>query len=154
MIGIAKLSMAHVHAKGYANQIRDNAETELVAIWDEEEYGGKQAAEEYGVPYSENLDQVLSRDDVDAVVVAGPREAFSAQAVAALRSYVAGGGAVAFLLDRVAADVQALSATPVEHGLDSLLKEYGVTMGKSLALDTECATIAVTQQRGFFNSIC
>lgn len=69
MIGIAKLSMAHVHAKGYANQIRDNAETELVAIWDEEEYGGKQAAEEYGVPYSEHLDQVLSRDDVDAVVV-------------------------------------------------------------------------------------
>ncbi len=69
MIRIAKLSMAHVHARGYTNQIRDNSETELVAIWDEEEYGGKQAAEDYDVPYYDDLDQVLSRDDVDAVVV-------------------------------------------------------------------------------------
>ena len=69
MIRIAKLSMAHVHARGYTNQIRDNSETELVAIWDEEEYGGKQAAEDYDVPYYDDLDQVLSRDDIDAVVV-------------------------------------------------------------------------------------
>ena len=41
MIKIAKLSFAHVHARGYANQILENPETELVAVWDEEEYGGK-----------------------------------------------------------------------------------------------------------------
>ena len=69
MIRIAKLSMAHVHARGYVNQVRDNAETELVAIWDEEEYGGKQAAEDYDVPYYDDLDQILGRDDIDAVVV-------------------------------------------------------------------------------------
>ena len=34
MIKIAKLSFAHVHARGYANQIRENSETELVAVWD------------------------------------------------------------------------------------------------------------------------
>ena len=38
MIKIAKLSFAHVHARGYANQILENPETELVAVWDEEEY--------------------------------------------------------------------------------------------------------------------
>ena len=69
MIRIAKLSMAHVHARDYVNQVRDNAETELVAIWDEEEYGGKQAAEDYDVPYYDDLDQILGRDDIDAVVV-------------------------------------------------------------------------------------
>ena len=42
MIRVAKISMAHVHAGGYAQQIHENPETELVAIWDEEEYGGKQ----------------------------------------------------------------------------------------------------------------
>ncbi|HHZ88992.1 TPA: Gfo/Idh/MocA family oxidoreductase [Candidatus Poribacteria bacterium] len=69
MIGIAKLSFAHVHAKGYANAVRENPETELVAVWDEEEYGGRQIAEEYRIPFSTDLDQILGRDDVDAVVV-------------------------------------------------------------------------------------
>ena len=69
MIGIAKLSFAHVHAKGYANAVRENPDTELVAVWDEEEYGGRQIAEEYRIPFSTDLDQILGRDDVDAVVV-------------------------------------------------------------------------------------
>ena len=69
MIKIAKLSFAHVHARGYANQILENPETELVAVWDEEEYGGKEAAEEHNVPFYSDLDQVLNRDDIDAVVV-------------------------------------------------------------------------------------
>ena len=69
MINIAKLSFAHVHARGYANQIQENPETELVAVWDEEEYGGKEAAEEYNVPFYSDLDEILDRDDVDAVVV-------------------------------------------------------------------------------------
>lgn len=69
MIRVAKLSMAHVHAGGYARKINDNPETELVAVWDEEEYGGRSAAEQYGVPFYTALDEVLSRDDVDAVSV-------------------------------------------------------------------------------------
>ncbi|MYE87988.1 Gfo/Idh/MocA family oxidoreductase [Candidatus Poribacteria bacterium] len=69
MIRIAKLSFAHVHARGYANQILENPETELVAVWDEEEYGGRQAAEEHNVPFYSDLDQILNRDDIDAVVV-------------------------------------------------------------------------------------
>ena len=69
MIGIAKLSFAHVHAKGYANAVRENPETKLVAVWDEEEYGGKQIAEEYEIQFSTDLDQILGRDDVEALFV-------------------------------------------------------------------------------------
>lgn len=69
MIRVAKLSMAHVHAGGYARKINDNPETELVAVWDEEEYGGRSAAEQYGVPFYTELDEILGRDDVDAVSV-------------------------------------------------------------------------------------
>lgn len=69
MIRVAKLSMAHVHAGGYARKINDNPETELVAVWDEEEYGGRNAAEQYEVPFYTDLDEVLGRDDVDAVSV-------------------------------------------------------------------------------------
>ena len=69
MIRVAKLSMAHVHAGGYARKINDNPETELVAVWDEEEYGGRNAAEQYEVPFYTDLDELLARDDVDAVAV-------------------------------------------------------------------------------------
>ncbi len=69
MIRVAKISMAHVHAGGYARKINENPETELVAVWDEEEYGGREAAEQYEVPFYTDLDEVLSRDDVDAVAV-------------------------------------------------------------------------------------
>ncbi|MBI1924948.1 Gfo/Idh/MocA family oxidoreductase [Candidatus Poribacteria bacterium] len=69
MIKVAKLSFAHVHARGYADQIQKNPETELVAVWDEDEYGGKEAAARYNVPFYSDLDPVLSLDEVDAVVV-------------------------------------------------------------------------------------
>ncbi|MCZ6675750.1 MAG: Gfo/Idh/MocA family oxidoreductase [Candidatus Poribacteria bacterium] len=69
MIKVAKLSFAHVHAKGYARQILENPETELVAVWDEAEYGGREAAEEYNVPFYSDLDAALSLAEVDAVVV-------------------------------------------------------------------------------------
>ena len=51
MIRVGKISMAHVHAGGYARRIHENPETELVAVWDEEEYGGRSAAEQYEVPF-------------------------------------------------------------------------------------------------------
>ena len=69
MIRVAKLSFAHVHARGYARQIVENPETELVGVWDEPEYGGDQMAEELGVPFTSNLDEILGRADVDAVAV-------------------------------------------------------------------------------------
>ena len=73
MIRVGKISMAHVHAGGYARQIHENPETELVAIWDEEDFdhggGGKVAAENYDVPFYTDLDEMLSRDDIDAVAV-------------------------------------------------------------------------------------
>ena len=65
MIRIAKLSFAHVHAKGYANAVRENPETELVAIWDEEEYGGRQIAEEYGIPFSTDFCLLYTSDAAD-----------------------------------------------------------------------------------------
>ena len=69
MIRVAKLSFAHVHARGYAKQILENPNTELVAVWDEDEYGGVQAAQEYDVPFYADLDELFEKEDVDAVAV-------------------------------------------------------------------------------------
>jgi len=65
----AMLSFAHVHAEGYAKQAKANPNIELVAVWDEEEYGGKQGAQRHGLEFVPDLDALLARDDIDAVIV-------------------------------------------------------------------------------------
>lgn len=68
-VRIAMLSMAHVHADGYANEVAGSERAELVTIWDDDAGRGKPAAEKFGVPFESDLDKVLSRNDIDAVVV-------------------------------------------------------------------------------------
>ncbi|MBD3182335.1 gfo/Idh/MocA family oxidoreductase, partial [Candidatus Poribacteria bacterium] len=68
MVKIGMLSFAHVHANGYAKQVVDNEKAELVSIWDHMEDRGKNAAEQYGVPFHSDLDKILDLD-IDAVVV-------------------------------------------------------------------------------------
>jgi len=62
-----------VHAGGYARNIHENPETELTAVWDDEAFdhgaSGRSTAEQYEVPCFTDLDEVLSRDEVDAVAV-------------------------------------------------------------------------------------
>jgi len=72
MVKVAMLSFAHVHANGYANQVSENPNAEIIAIWDEEEYGGKQAAERLDVPFYGDVDKVLSLDGLDGVVINAP----------------------------------------------------------------------------------
>lgn len=69
MVRIAMLSFAHVHAHGYAQQIVDSPEGEIVCVWDTDASRGRPAAERYGVPFLTDLDEVWAREDVDAVVL-------------------------------------------------------------------------------------
>ncbi len=69
MLNIAMLSFAHVHARGYAQHIRNHAEARITCVWDDMESRGQEAAQWLDVPYDGNLDRVLARADVDAVVV-------------------------------------------------------------------------------------
>ena len=69
MLRVAMLSFAHVHANGYAQAVVDHSEAEIVSIWEDDEGRGKAATERFGVAYESNLERVVSRDDVDAVVI-------------------------------------------------------------------------------------
>ncbi len=71
-IGIALLSFAHVHARGYADAVAAHPDCETVVIWDEDPLRGQTEADKRDVPYNEHLDQVLAHPDVDAVVVNAP----------------------------------------------------------------------------------
>jgi len=72
MLRIAMLSFAHVHSDGYARQVASHPEAEIACIWDDDEARGRAAAEKYGVPYFSDLEAVLGRKDIDAVVVDAP----------------------------------------------------------------------------------
>ncbi|NLD88015.1 MAG: Gfo/Idh/MocA family oxidoreductase [Clostridiales bacterium] len=71
-MNIAMLSGWHVHAKGYANEINSCEGFNVTAVWDELPERGKEWAAELGCTFYQNLDELLSDDTIDAVVVNAP----------------------------------------------------------------------------------
>ena len=72
MIRIAMLSRWHVHANDYARQLAEHQDVTIVAVWDEIPARGSAWAEELGAAFEPDLDTLLARADVDAVVVNTP----------------------------------------------------------------------------------
>ncbi len=72
MLNIAMLSKWHVHAEGYANQLLGTGKCNITAVWDNDEARGKPWADKLGAAFSTDLDAILARADVDAVIVDAP----------------------------------------------------------------------------------
>ncbi|WP_219836415.1 Gfo/Idh/MocA family protein [Paenibacillus sp. R14(2021)] len=72
MIRVGMLSYWHVHAWDYTKQVQENPNTEVAAVWDEIPARGQEAAAKLGVPFIADLDELLARTDIDAVVVDAP----------------------------------------------------------------------------------
>ncbi|TWD84724.1 putative dehydrogenase [Kribbella amoyensis] len=66
---IAVLGFWHVHAGDYARQTEQHPGTDLVAVWDDDLELGQAGADRFGVPFTDDLDALLARDDLDGVVV-------------------------------------------------------------------------------------
>lgn len=66
---VAALGFWHVHAGDYARSAVEHPDTELAAVWDDDAQRGRAAAEQYGVPFFDDLDALLARDDIDAVTI-------------------------------------------------------------------------------------
>jgi predicted dehydrogenase len=47
----------------------------LVAVWDDDLALGHAGAEEFGVPFTNDLDALLARDDIDGVTITTPTSA-------------------------------------------------------------------------------
>ena len=69
MLRIAMLSFAHVHANGYAQRVVNHPEATIQCIWDDDPERGKIASERWDAPLDGDLEAVVGRSDVDAVVV-------------------------------------------------------------------------------------
>lgn len=66
---VALLGLWHVHADDYAGAARGHSDTRLVAVWDPERTVAHEAAERYGAEAVSDLDELLSRADLDGVIV-------------------------------------------------------------------------------------
>ncbi len=73
MFRVALLSRWHVHShkndQRYAKELLAQPDCQVTCVWDEDSEIAKEWGEEYGVPYETDLENVLSRDDVDGVLV-------------------------------------------------------------------------------------
>jgi 1,5-anhydro-D-fructose reductase (1,5-anhydro-D-mannitol-forming) len=72
MIRVAMLSFWHVHGKDYARAAEEHSETEIVAVWDEDQARGQAEAESRNVPFFASLEDLLAQPDIDAVIVDSP----------------------------------------------------------------------------------
>ena len=73
-IRFAQLSFWFGHAYGICSAAKKNPLSELVCVWDEDEERGKQAAGRVGVELMGNVDELLARDDIDAVGITCPTQ--------------------------------------------------------------------------------
>ncbi len=67
---VAVLGFWHVHAGDYARQAQAHPGTELVGVWDDDVTLGQAGADQFGVPFTQDLDALLS--EVDAVTITTP----------------------------------------------------------------------------------
>ncbi|MGA9115542.1 MAG: Gldg family protein [Bacteroidota bacterium] len=90
--------------------------------------------------------------DVAALVVMAPREPFSEKARFRLDQYLMHGGRIAFLLNKVDADLDQRFGRTLELNIEDMLETYGLRLNPDLVHDAQCARVTIVQQRvGFFH---
>ena len=68
-VGIGVLSHAHGHVNRYCSVMRGFDDVELIATWDDNEERGRKAAQEYGLDFRSDPDEVIKDPNVDAVII-------------------------------------------------------------------------------------
>ena len=75
IIHVGILSCAHSgHAGSYSSALEKIDGADLAAIYDEDAERGQQFADQFGVPYTKNLDELLQREDIQCVIVCSPTD--------------------------------------------------------------------------------
>jgi 1,5-anhydro-D-fructose reductase (1,5-anhydro-D-mannitol-forming) len=85
-ITVAVLGFWHVHAAEYAAKVRQHPDTKLVAVWDDDPARGRAAADAVDAVFVSDLDNLLARDDIDAVSVTTATSAHRAIMLRAARA--------------------------------------------------------------------
>jgi 1,5-anhydro-D-fructose reductase (1,5-anhydro-D-mannitol-forming) len=66
-VRVAQLSFWFIHALQFCHAAQQDPDVELVGVWDSDEERGRRQATALGVPFYADLEELLSRPDLDAV---------------------------------------------------------------------------------------
>ena len=86
MLKVAMISYWHVHAWDYTKQLMARDDVKITAVWDEIPERGEKNAKEIGAAFEADLDALLGRNDVDAVVINTPTNMHREVMVAAAKA--------------------------------------------------------------------
>ena len=86
----------------------------------------------------------------DVLLIVAPTDTIPESHLQALDAYIMDGGRVGFLLNRIAADLQAGQAAELNIGIEPLLASYGIVLSPNLIMDEESSVVTVQQRQGFF----
>jgi gliding-associated putative ABC transporter substrate-binding component GldG len=89
--------------------------------------------------------------DVAALIVMAPKNEFSEVTKYQIDQFIMRGGKVAFLLNKVEADLQQRFGRTTELKLEDMLENYGLRINPDLVRDAQCAPINIVQQQGGFS---
>lgn len=89
-------------------------------------------------------------NDVDALIVVGIEDSLEMSQLVNIDQYLMQDGNIILFQDRIAADIQQQSATPINSNLFRLLNTYGIIIKPNLVIDAQCGQVTVQQQRGMF----
>jgi gliding-associated putative ABC transporter substrate-binding component GldG len=89
--------------------------------------------------------------DVAALIVLAPGGPLPEAHKFQIDQFLMRGGKVAFLLNRVDANLQNRMGRPVELNMDDLLAAYGLRIQADLVRDLQCASVTIVQQQYGFN---
>lgn len=101
----------------------------------------------YDVGYMDLDSIVLVSDEIDLVIVPGPKSAFSYKDQFKLDQYIMHGGKVLWLIDQLHTRLDSIAAAGVysphvvDHGLDELFFKYGIRIEPNAIMDYQSTTI-------------
>lgn len=89
-------------------------------------------------------------DDIQILLVASLTQDLNDWGKFAIDQFIMRGGRVAFLLNKVSANLQTSQASPSPLRIDDWTQKYGFKINNDLVMDRRCGMINVQQQMGFF----
>lgn len=89
--------------------------------------------------------------DLAALIVMAPATPLPESDKYQIDQYIMGGGRVAFLINRVDANLQNRAGRALDVNVDDVLQQYGVRVNPDLVRDLQCANVTIVQQQSGFS---
>ena len=114
-------------------------------IYDDGDYSGiREALQEakYSVIKVDTTNGKKISDDVDTLIIAGPKKQVSERDKYEIDQFIMRGGRAVFLVDAIQMPRGMLYGTPLSTGLNDMLEHYGAKLGNNLVLDQSMSNVS------------